>query len=243
MGGPRKLMAFGDVIRVTKASLASGEASVTFVAPVAGNLIVFSMGRSTPHSAGGAWGGPAGWTALPDSGIDVGNVAGAAYFKISDGTETTVATAGTNTQGNTQCMVIEYEGPFAASPLDVTAENVANLSTVVTSQSTGTTGTTAQADELAITIVAFDATGTVTDVRAYTNSFTEAGFNDASSARAGSLQAKKVLSATGTVECTFSCTDTGDEMYGAIATFKKDVGGGGGSVVPVLMRQYRQRRN
>lgn len=220
-------MAFGDVIRVTKVSLASGEAAVTFIAAALGNKLDFIIGRSATHSAGGAWGTPSGWTPLPDSGIAVGNVAGAGFYKISDGTETTVATAGTNVQGNVQCMVIEYEGPFAAVPLDVVAEDVTNLTNVVTSQTTGTTATTAQNDALAVAYWAFDRGDTIDGSRAYTNSFTEVGFSDQSAARAGAIVAKKVLSATGTVECTFSCTDTGDELYGAVAVFKKLVAAGG----------------
>src|SRR5690606_13946118 len=42
----------------------------------------------------------------------------------------------------------------------------------------------------------------------------------------------KNLSATGTQSSTFSTTDTGDQMYAAIATFKVNTGGGGGGSAP-----------
>jgi len=227
-------MAFGDTIHTYKGNQASGESSVTIsTLPVSGNLLIFGAGRSSSHGAGGAWstgGAPTGWTFIQDSGINVGNIGGALLYKISDGTETSVATSGTNPQGTSLPVVAEIEGPFEASPLDVSAEDTTHLSTVVTSQSTGTTGTTAQNDELAIAFFVGDAFQNVDGTRTYTNSFTEVVIGDGSVSRATSILAKKVLSATGTVECTFGCTDTGDEMYGAIATFKKQAAGG--SVIP-----------
>jgi hypothetical protein len=220
-------MAFGDLVGTpVKASLASGETAITFTAPTLGNLLVVSVGRSATHTAGGAWSDPSGWNRIHDSGINVGNMAAAWWWKISDGTETSFTCTDTNEQGGLQVLFCQYAGPFAVSPFDVAAENAANLSSVVTSQSSGTTATTAQADALAVAMFAFDRSDTVDGTRVYSNSFTESAFNDTSAARSGSSQARKVLSATGTVECTFSCTDTGDEMYGSIAVFKKQVASG-----------------
>lgn len=235
-------MSFGDTIQTAKASGLSVDLTVSFSAAVAGNLLIISEGRQTPMTAGGAWGPPTGWTILNSSPINSGNVAGAAYYKIAAGGETSATTTHTNIGGAGQCAFAEIEGPFAAIPLDVQAENETNLLTVVTSQSTGTTGTTAQNDELAIAAFAADQFQNIDGGRAYTNSFTEVAIGDLSAARGTGWLSKKILTATGTVECTFSTTDPGDEMYGQMATFKK-LGAGGGSVVPVLMRQYRQRRN
>ena len=215
-------MAFGDTVQSVDSTF-TGEGTVTFSAATAGNLLVVMEGRGSPHGSGGAWGTPSGWTLIHDTGINVGNFGAALYYKIAAGGETSFTTTHTNEAGNGQIAFAEFEGPFAGSPLDVSAENATNLSTVVTSQSTGTTGTTAQNDELAIAAFAADIQSNVDGggTRNYSNSFTEVIFTDVQTARACAMLAKKILSATGTVECTFSVTDTGDEMYGVVATFKK----------------------
>lgn len=222
-------MPFGDVVQTHKVSLASGEAAITFPATAtSGNLLVVTVSRSAQHTAGGAWNAPAGWTAITDAGINqVATFTAAWFWKISDGTETAFNSTDTNEQGNLQMTFSEYLGPFAASPLDVSAEDVSNINTVVTSQGTGTTGTTAQADALALAFFAADQWTTVDGggTRNYSNSFVEVVVADISSARPASIVARRVLSATGTYSCTYSVTDTGDEMYGAIAVFKQDTGG------------------
>jgi hypothetical protein len=215
-------MAFGDTVNSAKVSLASGECIITFPAATAGNLLIVGEGRSATHSATGTWvPDSAGWATLTDSGINVGNMSGAWYYKIAAGGETGFTSAHSLEQGNLQAVYAEFEGPFAASPLDVTAEDAANLASVVTSQGTGTTGTTAQADALAIAFFATDRFDTVDGTPTYSDSFTQVIIGDTSSARASAFLAKRVLSATGTYTCTRGCTDTGDEMYGAIAVFKK----------------------
>lgn len=221
-------MAFGDTIRTYKNSgLAAAEASVTIsTTPVSGNLLVFGVSRASPYSAGGSWGTPSGWTLIKNTGINTGNMGAAWYYKISNGSETSVATSGSGFQGAWQAFVIEIEGSFAASPFDVSAEDLTNIATVVTSQASGTTATTAQNDALALAFFAADRQDTVDGTRGYSNSFTEVVFTDLSATRAAAMIAKRVLSATGTYSSTFSCTDTGDEMYGSIAVFKKLVSGG-----------------
>lgn len=220
-------MAFGDTINTYKANFASGEVTVNITnTPTAGNLLVLGVGRASTHAAGGTWGTPTDWNGpIHDTGINTGNMGAAWWWKISDGTETSVTTNGTNAGGNSLPVVAEFEGPFEASPFDVSVEDASGISTVTTSRSTGTTATTAQSDELAVAFFAGDRYDTLDGTRAYTNSFTEVVIGDGSSARATSILAKKVLSATGAVECTFSCVDTGDEIYGSVATFKKAASG------------------
>lgn len=238
-------MAFGDTVRTTDASGAGPtDVSFSFTAPAAGNLIVVVVGRSSTHGAGGAWDVPSGWNKLNDSGINTGQLGGAAFWKIADGSETSFATTDTNPGGTWQVAYAEFEGPFTASPLDQAAENAANIGTVVTSQSTGTTGTTSQADELALAFFAGDRFDTLDGggTRNYSNSFTEVKFASVTTSRPMAAIAKNILSATGTVECTYSVTDTGDEMYGVIATFKKLVA----TKAPVLPRKqtlYQWRKS
>lgn len=230
-------MAFGDTVQTSPTgSGTSGEASATLSAgATAGNLLIFAVGRSTKHTdTTGNWGTPTGFTdgpQSPDSQVGGANIAGAVWWKIATGGETAVTTNDTNEQGNWCAVISEFAGSFAASPFDVQAEDESNIAAVDTSQSTGTTGTTAQADALAIAIFAADNGANVTDGRAYTNSFTEVAFAN-SGARASVIIAKKVLSATGAVESTFSTTDTGDEMYGAVMVFKQLVAAGGDGLTP-----------
>lgn len=221
-------MPFGDLIQSNFATAASGIATVTFSAATAGNLLIFGVGRSAALAAGESWGTPAGWSNLPNTPAATGNVGGVFYYKIAAGGETTVSSAASLEPGNFTAIVVEIEGPFAASPLDQTAEDETNLATVVTSQASGTTGTTAQADELLLAFFASDSQANIDGSRTYSNSFTELYFpTHANTARAHAFIASRVVAATGTYSTTFSCTDTGDEMYGAIATFKKSGGGGG----------------
>lgn len=219
-------MAFGDTVQTSPTGTnTSGEATATLSAgATAGNLLIFAFARSAVTAITGDWGTIAGWTIGPSSPANSGNMGAAWFWKIAAGGETVVTTASTDETGNWCAVIVEIEGPFAASPFDVSAEDESNISTPVTSQSTGTTAATAQADEFAVAFFGADNGSNVTDGRAYSNSFTEVVFAN-SGARAPALIAKKVLSATGTVQSTFSTTDTGDEMYGAVMTFKKLVSG------------------
>lgn len=232
-------MAFSDVVQVSPTgSSTSGEATATLSAgATAGNLLVFAVARSSAHGLPGAvWGAITGWTAGPQTQLDpAGNMAAAVWWKIAAGGETTVTTDDTNESGNWCAVIVEYEGPFTGG-FDVQAENEDNTASAVTSQTSGTTATTAVAQSLAVAVFMADNGGNVTDGRAYTNDFGEDAFAN-SGARASVLVASKVLSATGTVETTFSTTDTGDEMYGAVLVFSGTAGGGGGDgLTPGMLR-------
>lgn len=213
-------MAFGDTTQSAQNSAVGNTVTVTISAATAGNLLIACAARSVNVAS---WTDPGGiFAAISDSGT-TGNMAGKWYYGIAAGGETSVVLTGGAAGDTIRGVVAEIEGPFDASPLDVSAEDQANVATVVTSQSTGTTGTTAQNDEVAIAFFGGDTAQLIDGGKAYSNSFSEVIFASSvsSTARAGIAVAKKVLTSTGTVECTYSDTDTGDEMYGAVATFKK----------------------
>lgn len=215
-------MAFGDRIQTATNTGTSGAANVTFSAATAGNLLVFTITRSAATSAAGdVFSTPSGWANLPAANDSGDNMAAGGWYKIAAGGETSVALDGTNESGNWTAIVNEYEGAFDATPLDVVAEDESNTATAVTSQASGTTATTAQNDELAVAYFGIDNGGNF-GTKQYSNSFTEQGVL-ISGARAGSTQATRVLTATGTYTTTLSYSAGGsaDEMYGAIATFKK----------------------
>lgn len=218
-------MAFGDVVGTPATGTnTSGEASVTFSAATAGNLLVFQVNRSAVTAVTGAWGNISGWTNGPTSPPTSGNLGCAVWWKIAAGGETSVTTASTDETGNWTASVTEYAGPFAVSPLDQSTDDETHISSTATSQASGTTGTTAQAAELLIACFAIDG-GNNFGTRQYSNSFTEASAVT-SGGRAGGCQAKRVVSATGTYSTTLSYSSGGsaDEMYGCILTFKQDTG-------------------
>lgn len=218
-------MAFGTRVQSAQGTGASGNASATLGATATvGNLLLFMVARSTAHGSGGAWGSPGdGFTLLHDSGVNTGNMGAAWWWKVSEGDETAVSVAGTNESGNWRAVIEEFEGPFhATTPFDTAVEDAGNIGTVVTSQPTGTTGTTAQANALAVAFIAADSAVNVDGGRSFSNSFTENTFasDSVSAARVAVIVASRVLSATGTYSTTFTTTDTGDEMYGSIAIFR-----------------------
>ena len=114
----------------------------------------------------------------------------------------------------------EYSG-LTTTPFDVSA-NADSGGSDTTSQTTGTTSSTTQADELAIATWGVDTGNKMATSRAYTNSFGELTYQgETSSGDPGLAVASKNLTATGTVESTFSASDSGDAIAAGVATFKE----------------------
>ena len=181
--------------------------------PISGNLLVSIISGDKDL---GTVTQPTGFTLGEVIKADVSSTLAWAY-KVSDGTETgDIRWTYTGSKSSQGC-IYEISG-LTATPFDV--KKSANSGTsATTSQSTGTTATTAQADEYAIGMWSADTNTNVDGSRTYTNSFVENQFLF-SGGSDGLIIALKTLSATGTVECTFGCTDTGDQMCGAVAVFK-----------------------
>jgi hypothetical protein len=158
---------------------------------------------------------PTGFTLIHD--YVSANVSGAFAFKVSDGTETSVQWTWT-TSDNAQGWCGVYTG-LTATPFDVSQEANSGV-TAVASQTTGTTAATAQADELAVAVMAVDTGANVSTNRAWTNSFSEFAWaaNDN-----GLSVAQKILTSTGTVETTFSGEAGTDQMWCSVVTFKASV--------------------
>jgi len=189
--------------------------TVNIAAPASGSLIVTAV--AIDKSSGGLT-VPAGFTLIHD--YDSANVSGGFAFKVSNGTETAVTWDWvTNTPAGNAAWVAVYTG-LTSDPFDVKVEADSGV-TAVTSQTTGTTASTTQADELAVAVMATDTGENADTGRDWTNGFTEFGFSfDPGAGQAGLSIADKVLSAIGTVETTFSTTDVGDQMWASVATFK-----------------------
>lgn len=167
----------------------------------------------------------AGTITVPTNFIEIGShyssgsISGSHAYKVSDGTEGVVTWNWVNGNNSVQWLA-EYSG---IDTLDVQASADSGASSV-TSQTTGTTSTTAIADSHAFAIWGVDSFTNADGGRAYTNSFIEQIALFASGGTCGLVGADKALSSTGTQECTFSTTDSGDQMYGKIAVFNLAAG-------------------
>ena len=210
-------MAFGDLVEAVSGNDEGTDSiTLTLTGATAGNLLIFVHFTGNDNTNP-----PTNFTqavAQNDSGNadDLG-----IHYKIATGGETSITATSDDTDDEQMGILAEFEGPFDATPLDVTASNGP---TSETTTSTGTTGTTAQASELAIGAVSMRS---LTNVSAWSNSYTE--FGDQQSTLAKTVAAAYlVLTATGTAETT--ATHGSATSMGAIATFKAAGGGGGVSI-------------
>jgi hypothetical protein len=103
-------VAFGDLVQAKR-----GTTSVTLTsAPTMGNLLVFSAYASSAVT----FTAPTGFTAgTPVSTGGGSSRASQSFWKISAGTETGAISPATGTP--TYCLIAEYAGAFAATPIDV----------------------------------------------------------------------------------------------------------------------------
>jgi hypothetical protein len=159
------------------------------------------------------------WRKIYDD-ISYQSVTGAMYYKVADGTETSVSLSWIGEE-DISIRVGEYSGIAKGDPLDVSSSNNSNNIAVKT-LSSGTTAATSQNDELAIAMMASaDYDNTESPARSWSNDFSEETYLGSGS-DPGLSVAEKTLTSTGTVETTFTTTDTGDQMAVFVATFKFD---------------------
>ncbi len=213
-----------NLIQNTTAIVAAAAATITCTlgtAATSGNLIVTIVASD---KIAGTYTVPPGFTMINSTSAT--SVSGAMAYKISTGGETSIQwnQSTTSAAGGISCWAAEYSGTATSNVLDVGAENETSSTgdTAVTSLSTGLTGTTSQANELAIAFIAIDTANNCDASRAWSNGFSEFGFiNNTAAGGVGISVSNKTLSATGTQNSTYSCSgDTGDQIYSAIATFK-----------------------
>ncbi len=102
--------------------------------PVAGNLLV--AWHTARSGTGNSFDTPSGWTAHPSGTVDGGVDRAAMYYKISDGTESSIVfSLGAGTRHS--LTVIEVAGDLA---LDASAENTGSSASIATGSVTPTTG-------------------------------------------------------------------------------------------------------
>ena len=225
-------MSFGDITQsgTNTVQSASSIAVTLGSTPTEGNLLVAC--HFTGHANSIAPSGFSEAVALTDT---PNTDQGAIYYKVAGSGESTTITATSGGSNEQTLTVLEIEGPWNASPLDVTAS--AGPSSTST-RDTGTTGTTAQADEVAVAMVTWRHSDQDTTTT-WSDSFVEQSENVRTNYK-GHSTATKLLTSTGTVTTTATMSNTLTSM-GGVALFKKQAAGGGLSI-PVAMRYYRNQR-
>jgi hypothetical protein len=191
-------------------------ASATFDAtPVAGDLLVAIVGVSTTSTINT----PSGWSAaINESGTSCTQPCEAIFYKIAGSSESGTVTV---TVGDTNSVlglqIYEYDGIDTASPLDKTA----SANGTSTSVSTGTTATTAQANEI---LVAGMVIRVATSYSGWTNSFSEQfdfQYEVGQTYVRSYAGADRHVTSTGTYSTT-ATVGTSGAWRGQIATFKAE---------------------
>ncbi len=146
-------------------------------------------------------------------------VRGSIFYKVSDGDETQVYIEWTN-ENLSAFEVIEVSG-LTITPKDVHSSNSGGPGT--TDLDSGATSTTAQADELAVALMASDSAPNTTP-RDWSGGsvFTERTWLPGDgSVDPGLSVATKDLSATAAITADFSTSGSGDGMVVGVSTFKE----------------------
>lgn len=187
-------------------------------------------GEATPTDTQGTW--SVGVTSVPalfNSGTD--DVGSSIFYQanVASGTHTVTP----QVQTSKHRTLTEWASVLTTSPFDVAATAKIE-STNHTSQATGTTGTTAQANEMVLIGLAFGALTGTTNV-GFTDpvsGFTTLQTVSNSASDLATFHAWQTISATGTQSATFNWTagEAGESTQACIATFKEVAAAGGSSI-------------
>jgi len=183
-------------------------------APTSGNLLIAIGG-----GGGDIVSSPSGWTLAKKVYSGAGNYdLRFCYWKVSDGSESGAISFSFDSSDSYGLAVFEYSGMASSSPYDVGADAWSAKSDV-NSQTTGTTATTSQADELALALM-WTWGGDYTP--SWTNGFaTEVDLYSTAGGDSNIVVGSKTLTATGTQETTVSGFSL-DWANGMIVTFKAE---------------------
>jgi hypothetical protein len=218
-------MSFGDLIQSPSGFIdfsdSTADVTVTLdTAAISGNLLVAVHFTGDSDSVGCVDDDTDALTAIETArATDGGNSdEGCIYYKISDGTETSIV-ASSNVNDEGLLVVLEFEGPFDASPFDKAATSGPQTDT---SAESGTTDVTTVDDEVVVAgITVRDENTRINDT--WSNGFTERadfGTNESKGLGVASL----VISVTG-AQSTVGTLSASRVHMGMIATFKAAAGG------------------
>lgn len=184
--------------------------SITITQPAQNNLIALCIVGDFTLAAVGSW-TQTGWSKAVSA---VSNTETGIWYRIAPAVFGTTVTFTLTGSGEAAACFYEYSGIDTASPLDRTASATGG-------SGTGTTSTTAQADELLLAALGAGSTNQTSNWSAWTNSFTEEADQPSNGATPNvSLgSAARIVAATGAYS-TSATQATGATHEGAIATFK-----------------------
>lgn len=225
------------VARRQTAPVASSAAASTTItcmlpgAPVAGNMLVLCMSGDKNTGALTL----AGFTQLFE---DLStSVSLYYYYKVSDGTETSISPTWTTSSsaGNTAVYMELEDTAVAGSTWQISGSAHSPTNEVTTnSQSTGITPSVTVAG-LSIAMASIDSSQSITAPIAsnlsWSNSYTVVASDTTASGHAGTYTSEVAVS-SGTTVSTFTYTGTADQVSGAVAVFSK-VSGVLGTDVPL----------
>ena len=224
-------MAFGDIIQRAELGEDIGSATITKAfasTPVSGNLLVaIHMTGATScdscSSASGSYSSAFHW----QNGTDLD--AARLWYRIAGASEATSVSAVASAADEQGLLLLEIEGPWNAAPVDQTTDPGRQALGGLT-YGCGTTGTTTQANEVAIAVMYSRSSANVDAAISFDNSFVHDNAACVVSTFKSITVGTKLLSATGTVTttCTFG---TAAATQGGIVTFKKETAGTGAVII------------
>ena len=209
-------MAAVQVQKKSKASTASATSHniVLDASPTQGNLLIVCAVADDYINT------PSGWSLAASANDWTGT---SLFYKIAGSGESATITVTIPSSTSMDLAAFEYSGMAASSPLDRTATAVAQSDPV----STGTTTTTAQANELLVALVGLSRTTAV--IASWSNSFVQE-YDLESTGSSINVElgvALRTVAATGTYSSAADLTSyQNDHSSGLIATFKIAAGGG-----------------
>lgn len=205
----------------TSPSSLTVDGAVGWAAPTSGNILVAIASSSAGSATGFSYSQPSGFTVIQDHTANA--VKSFVAWKVSDGTETSLTSSYTfsGTLTNWNLTIIEFDPTdLSTSSVHASAEDTTNVSTVVTSQSSGS-ATLSTASGLAIAIACSTRQSFWTTGLSWSNSYVaQVHTNATNTARANVMVATKVLSSSGSTSSTVSTSGTGGAAYGVILLFE-----------------------
>jgi|GEM_PF-1916387 len=224
---------FGTIVQSKQFATGAGShTSITITpdsTPGLGNLLILVGGPD--KAAGSAITVPSGFTTeMNVNGAGGSSISGAMAWKIVDGTEASSFTFSWSTGRLASLVLVEVQGPFNASPVDVT-DIITDGASAATLALDG--GTTTVADEVLVAFFMNDSMLNVASTASVDNGFSILELIDASLASTanggndtweggepGMVVAVKVLTATGSSAVTIDTNSSADQRIGGIVGFK-----------------------
>lgn len=225
--------AFGTIVQSKQQATGAGTHTSIAITPdsvpTVGNLLILIGGPD--KAAGSAISVPSGFSAeMNVNGAGGNSISGAMAWKIVDGTEASSFGFSWTTGRLASLVLVEVQGPFDASPLDV-ANFVTDGANTATLALDG--GTTTVADEFLFAFFMNDSMVNVAPTVSVDNGFSILELMDASLASTanggnntweggepGMIVAGKVLAATGPSTVNFASNSSADQRIGGVVGFK-----------------------